>query len=132
MAIVNKSGTPSLSSQLPPQNCQIASGALAGEDIAAGDVCYVASDGTVMRSDGTAADAAAVADGIAAKAASEGEAVTILRNVTFKYGAGLTPGTRLYVAATAGAIGDAATTGGTAPIGFVVDDTRIYFHGSYY
>lgn len=132
MALIAKSGTPSLSSVLPPQNCIIGSGLKAGEDIAAGDVCYIASDGTVMRSNGTAANAAAQADGIAAREAKSGEAVTLYRNVTFHYGSGLTPGARLYVGATAGRLDDASTTGGTAPVAFVVDGSRIHFFGSAY
>lgn len=132
MAVIAKSGTPSLSSVLPPQNCVIGSGLLAGEDIAAGDVCYIAAAGTVLRSNGTAATAPAKADGIAPRAAKSGEAVTLMRNVEVRYGAGMTPGARIYVFTTAGQIGDAATTGGTAPVGFVVDATRIFFHGSAY
>ncbi len=61
-----------------------------------------------------------------------GEAVTLFRHVNFRYGSGLTPGGRVYVGAAAGAIADAATTGGTAPVGFVVDATRVHIHGSYY
>jgi hypothetical protein len=124
MAVVAKSGTPSLSSVTPPQNCQIV-GRLAGEAIAAGDACYIASTGQVMKSNGTAANAAAAVHGFAAMAAASGEAVTLYFDVNFRYGAGLTPGTKLYLFTTAGQIGDAATTGGTAPIGFVIDATRI-------
>lgn len=124
MADIAKSGTPSLASVLPPQNCQIA-GLLAGEALAAGDACYIKSDGKVWRSIGTAVNAAAKVDGFAAEACAVGEAVTIFYDVTFRYGAGLTPGARYYVGAAAGALADAATTGGTAPVGFAVDATRI-------
>jgi len=130
MALIAKSGVPSLSSVVPPQNCVIASGIKAGEAIAAGDVCYIASSGKAMRSDGTAADAKAKAHGIAAREAASGEAVTLFRNVEFRYGAGLTPGAPLYVGATAGRLDGAATTGGTVPVAFVVDATRIFFVGS--
>lgn len=132
MALIAKSGTPSLSSILPPQNCVVGSGLLAGEDIAAGDLCYIKSDGKIWLANGTAVNAAAKVDGIAARAAKSGEAVTIFRNVEFNYGSGLTPGARLYAGATAGRIDAAATTGGTAPIGFVVDATRVFIHGSAY
>lgn len=132
MALIAKSGTPSLASVLPPQSCIVGSGLKTGEDIAAGDVCYIAADGTVMRSNGTADNAAAVARGIAAREAKSGEAVTLYRNVEFHYGSGLTPGADLYVGATAGRLDDGATTGGTAPVAFVVDSSRIYFHGSAY
>lgn len=128
MALIAKSGTPSVSSVLVPQTNMIV-GLFAGEAIAAGDVCYIASDGTIMRSNGTAADAAAVAIGIAPLAAATGEACTLYRNVNVRYGASLTPGTLLYVGATAGRLDTAATTGGLTPVGFVVDATRIHFHG---
>src|SRR5688572_24690787 len=107
MALISKSGTPSLSSVLPPQNCVIASGLKAGEAIAAGDICYVAAAGTVLRSNGTSANAAAKADGICLKAAASGEAVDIYRNVEMNYGSGLTPGARYYVGATAGRLDNA-------------------------
>ena len=124
MAVIEKSGTPSLSSVLPGLDKTI-SGLLAGEGIAAGDDCYIKSDGKVWKSDGTAANAAAKVDGFAAREAGVGEAVTLVFDVNFRYGAGMTPGARIYLFTTPGLIGDAATTGGTAPIGFVVDATRI-------
>ena len=124
MADIAKSGTPSLCSVLPGQDKTI-SGLLAGEAIAAGDACYIKSDGKVWLSDGSAADALAKVDGFAAKAAAVGEAVTLVFDVNFRYGAGMTPGARIYLSVNAGAIADAASTGGTAPIGFVVDATRI-------
>jgi hypothetical protein len=130
MTLVAKSGTPSLSSLTPPQNDQIA-GLVAGEDIAAGDVCYIHSDGTVRRSNGTADNAAAVAVGIAPTKAQSGQAVTLYRNVRFDYGSGLTPGAPLYVAATAGRLDTATTTGGLVPVAFCVTATRIHFVGTY-
>ncbi len=131
MATIAKSGTPSLASVLPPQNCQIA-GLLAGEAIAAWDACYIKSDGKVWRSTGAAANAAAKVDGWAAEACAVGEAVTIFWDVTARYATGLTPGARYYLSATAGAIDDAATTGGTAPVAFAVDAVRIRFLQSRY
>lgn len=119
MATVNKAGTPSLSSVLPPQNSTIV-GLYAGEAIEAGDVCTIASNGTIVRSDGSAAD------GIALVGAPEGEAITIARNVNVRYGSGLTPGARLY-AGSGGALDDASGV----PCGFVVDSTRIHFYGSH-
>lgn len=132
MATLTKSGTPSLATAMPPPACQVGSGLTAGEAIAAGDSCYIKSDGLVWRSNGTAATAPAKADGIAAKAASVGEAVTLYRGVDFHYGSGLTPGARYYVSATAGALDDAATTGGTGAVAFAIDATRIRFIGSTY
>lgn len=132
MAAVTMTAGPSLASVLPPQNCQIA-GLLAGEAIPAGSLCYIKSDGKIWLSTGAAANAAAKVDGIALQAAAVGESCTIYRHVVVRYGAGLTPGARLYLAVGAGGtIGDAASTGGTAPIGYVVDATRIHIHGSFY
>jgi hypothetical protein len=125
MATVAKSGTPSLATTVPCPAHTIG-GLLAGEAIAAGDLCYIkASDGKVYKSDGSAADAEAKVDGMALQAAALGEAVSLYFDVTVRYGSGMTPGARLYLSATDGLIDDATTTGGTAPIGFVVDATRI-------
>jgi hypothetical protein len=128
MATIAKSGTPSLSSTLPPQNDSI-NGLTAGEAIAAGDCCYVKSDGLVWRTNGTAATAPALYTGIylGSSPVAVGEAVTLHSNVVVRYGSGLTPGARYYISATAGAIDDAATTGGTVPVAFAVSATRIKF-----
>lgn len=131
MAAVAASGTPSLASLTPPQSQQIV-GLLAGEAITAGMPCYIASTGLVMKSNGTAADALAKVDGWAAATAAIGDPVTLYFDVNFRYGAAMTPGTRLFLATTAGTLVDAATTGGTAPIGFVVDATRIHVWQSRY
>lgn len=133
MALITKatSPVPSLSSLTPPQGDQFQ--LTAGEAIAAGDLCYIASDGTAMRSNGTTLNAAAAkCVGFAAKAAASGNPITLFRNQRMSYAAGMTPGALLYVGATAGRIDTAATTGGTAPIGFVVDATRVFIHGSFY
>lgn len=128
MALIAKSGTPSLASPHPTGG-DLIRGLKAGEAIAAGDVCYIAADGSVMRSNGTAADVKAVAVGIAAGTTSSGEAVTLFRNVAFHYGSGLTPGAPYYVAATAGRLDTAATTGGLVPVARAIDATRIQFTG---
>lgn len=133
MADVAKSGTPSPASVLPPANCKF-SGLKAGEAIAAGDACYIkTSDGLVWRSTGAASNAAAEVDGFADVATASGEAVTLLFDQIFRYGAALSPGTYLYVSgATAGALADAASTGGTKPVARVVDATRIFVMRSRY
>lgn len=131
MATIAKSGTPSLSTTVPCPSNHI-SGLLAGEAIAAGDLCYIKSDGKVWKSVGTTTNAAAKVDGMAMVAAQSGEACSLYFDVNVRYGASLTPGTRLYLATTAGLIVDGATTGGTAPIGFVIDSTRIRVFQSRY
>jgi hypothetical protein len=92
MALLAKSGTPSLASLYPTGGQVIPGLKAATGGILAGDVCYIASDGTATKSDGTAATAPAVGFGIAAGDAAAGEAVTLYRGVIFHYGSGLTPG----------------------------------------
>lgn len=127
MAEIAKSGTPSLSSVLPNPSANKITGLLAGEDIAAGDACYIkAADGRAWRSTGAAANAAAKVRGWAGIAAKAGEAVTLVFDVNINYGSGLTPGADYFLSGTvAGGIADAASTGGTAPVAFAVDATRI-------
>jgi hypothetical protein len=134
VADISKSGTPSLATNNPGGECWVGSGLKAGEAIAAGDVCYIASTGKVMKSIGTTTNAAAKAQGIAQKAAALNEAVTIMRGVDMHYGSGLTPGAPYYVSATSGGgrLADAASTGGTGIVAFAIDATRIRFIGSTY
>lgn len=133
MVAIAKSGTPSLCSTLPPQSQQISGNIRAGEALAAGDACYIASTGLVMKSTGAAANAAAKVDGFAAEACAINEAVTLYFDVNFYYGAALTPGARVYLSGTtAGGLDTAASTGGTAPVGFCVDATRIHLWQSRY
>jgi hypothetical protein len=126
MADVAKSGTPSLSTPTPCSCARVGSNLLAGEAIAAGDACYIKSDGKAWKATGAANNAAAQVDGFAFQAASSGEAVTLYTDVTFNYGSGLTPGARYYLSgATAGALADAASTGGLIAIASAIDATRI-------
>ncbi len=132
MAAVAKSGTPSMSSLLNPANTQL-SGLLAGEAIAAFDACYINSDGKVYKATGAAANAAAKVRGYAPIAAAAGESVTLVWDVRVRYGSGMTPGAQLYLSGTtAGGLDDAASTGGTAPIGYVVDATRVHLWAARY
>jgi hypothetical protein len=87
MATISKSGTPSLATINPGVEHQPGKGLLAGEAIAAGDLCYIKNDGKIWRSNGTSVNAAAKCVGIAAKAADSGQPITVLRGVSFNYGA---------------------------------------------
>lgn len=102
------------------------SGYLAGEAIDAGAPCYVATaDGRVYMSNGTANNAAAKVDGFAAAGAASGEAVTLYgRGAIFEYGSGLTVSALYYVAATAGRLDTAATTGGLIAVAKVLPGGR--------
>ena len=133
MAAITKSGTPSLSTRNPCPGHYVGSDKLTGEAISAGDPCYIkASDSKVYRSIGTTADAAAKVDGWAAGAAASGEAVTLLTDVEFHWGSGLTPGARYYLSLTAGTLSDAATAGGTGAVAKAIDATRIRVWASTY
>jgi hypothetical protein len=108
------------------------SGLYAGEALAAGDACYIkTSDGKVWRSNGTSANAAAVVDGFTPSDVPIGESVTLMWHVNFRYGAALNPGSFVYLDTNPGALNDTATTGGTVPIGRVIDATRIFVQKSY-
>lgn len=132
MATLTASGTPSLATVLPCRAHDI-SGKLAGEALAAGDLVYIKSDGLLWKSNGTSANAAAQCAGMVLVATAVGEAASVYFDVAIRYAAGsLTPGKQLFVSATAGKIDDAATTGGTAPIGVVLDATRILIWQSRY
>lgn len=125
MAVVAKSGVPSMCTIDPGWNCFVGSNFKAGEAIAAGDAVYIKSDGLVWKATGTANNAAAQVDGFAPAAAAAGEAVTIVTDVDFHYGAGLTPGARYFLSATAGALETVATTGGLIAIATALTATRI-------
>jgi hypothetical protein len=119
MAAFLKTIVPSLATKLPC-NAHRTIDVAAGENIAAGDPCYLAADGTARRSNGTAAGAAARVDGWATIDCLAGSPVTLFHGVNLSYGpATAAPGTRLYVSATPGQLEDAATTGGTAPVAVV-------------
>jgi hypothetical protein len=103
---------------------------LAGQAILEFAPCYIAADGTVMMSNGTAANAAAEIIGWSARAAAAGEPVTLLNGkggLRARYSSGLTPGATLYLGATAGRLDTAAQTGGPATgIAKAIDATDIY------
>jgi hypothetical protein len=137
MAAIAKAGVaqPSLASlDVPPTNK--ITGLKCGEDLGLWDACYIkASDGLVYRSIGTAVNAAAKVRGYAATACKVAaqDAVTLIFDVNVAYGSGLSPGADVFLSGTtAGGLVDAASTGGTAPIGFVVDAQRIRLFASKY
>jgi hypothetical protein len=133
MADIAKSGTPSVSTIGLDPGSQKLPTLLAGENIAAGDACYVKNDGLIWRSTGAAANAAAIVRGFAPTKANSGEALTLVHNCVFNYGSGLTPGADYYLSgATAGALADAASTGGTGKIAYAIDATRISVKASAY
>ena len=126
MAEITKAGTPAVTSALVLGANRIG-GRLAGEDIAAGDACYIKGNREVYRSVGAASGEAADVRGFAVAGAERGEAVTLAFDVTMRYGEGLPPSDGLYLSETIpGGLADCPSPGGTAPVAFVVDATRIH------
>ena len=118
------SPVPSLATLNPSPSNQLTKEAAA--DIAAGDMLYLTSAGKFDLTDGTANDAKAKWIGMAARAAKSGQPVTAYFGVEFHYGSGLTPSARYYVSATAGALYDTTTTGGTVPCAFATSATTVF------
>lgn len=137
MAIITKASKPSMDAN---QARQVATGELyAGEDLQAVSPCYIKqSDGKVYMSDGAAANEAATVHGWIARACLAGEPVTLFGFGTrFKYGSGMTPGDRFYLAASdaytedgaSPGIDTVASTGDAVGIAFAVSPTDIVVLG---
>ena len=126
MALVTRSSDASLDATTGMKAPQL-TGLLAGENIDAVAPCYIkSSDGKLYMSNGTAANEAAEFVGVSAAAARAGEAVTVFGlGARFRYGTGLTPGDVLYIAATAGRLDTAATTGDAVGVAQVITSTDI-------
>lgn len=125
MALATRSTTPSIDS-IQGVKAPYLSALVAGEPLDALAACYIKSDGTVWMSDGTSDNAAAKCHGFTPTSYASGAPVSIYGPGTrAEYGSGLTPGAPLYVAATAGRLDDAPTTGGLAPVAVAVSATEI-------
>lgn len=124
MAAVAKSGTPSISTDVPCHAHQI-TGLRAGQALTVGDPCYIKSDGKVWRSIGTTADAAAKVDGWCLQTAALDEGVSLYSDVNIRWGSGMTPGARMYLSLTAGTLSDAPTAGGVTACAMAIDATRL-------
>jgi hypothetical protein len=118
--------TASLASLHPGQDKTIV-GLNAGEAIAAGDACYIKSDGKIWLATGAALTAPARVRGFAMGGAAVNEPVTLVHSANIgAYAAGMTPGADLYLSGTVpGGLADAASTGGLSPIAFAISATKI-------
>jgi hypothetical protein len=126
MAALTKSGTPTVCTVLPDAGERLGTFE-AGEAIAAGDACLIASTGKVLLSNGAVADANALIMGWAGHEAALGEPVTLWANVNFNYAAtSTTPGKLYYLSGTVeGGLVDAASTGGVRPCAIGLTGGRI-------
>lgn len=134
MAEITKSGLPSLCSQLPPHSHRIPFDGITdevnclGEDVVAGDICCVHSDGLVYKTDATgdAPVADAAYHGMAAQSLSEGEPISLIWGERFSYAADLTPGEFLYPSGTvAGGLANTRAYDGQMPVAFAINETDI-------
>lgn len=124
MALVTRVSTASMDASTGMFAAQLSGDLYAGEALDAVAACYIkAADGKVYMSNGTAATEPAKFDGFTAKAYAAGEACALYAaGARFLYGSGLTVGTDLFVAATAGRLDTAATTGGVRAVARVLYD----------
>lgn len=107
-------------------------GMMAGEDLLAGAPCYIkASDNLVYMSNGTGTTEVSHCHGFTPRATKAGQPVTLYGPGTrFHYAAGtMTPGTRLYVGATAGRLDAAATAGDDVGVAFAISSHDIVVAG---
>lgn len=128
MATLTRTGSPSLATTLHDPGPHQIHGR-AATDLAAGDMVYlnnVSGVPTLTKANGTAATAPALSVGMMLKDTKSGEKGVAYHDVEVNYGTSLTIGTRYFVSATAGALDDAATTGGTVAVGFATTTTNIY------
>jgi len=138
MALLGKatSPVPSPSTKNFDDSCRVGSGLICGEDIDPGAPCYIGSDGLVYMSGGSGVSALTAAGAqihgwspIGAKVA-QNDAITLLTNIDFHYGSGLTPGARYYLYTGAATKGRLETAVGSAiansrACAFAIDATRI-------
>lgn len=103
----------------------------AGENLAAGDAVQITSSGQLIRAVGDSAAHARV-HGYTTGAAS-GELTSLYTDVVLFYGSSLTPGAPVYLSASsAGGLDTASSTNCSQPIGFALDDKRVYLFQSHY
>lgn len=128
MSLVTPRTGPSMDTNTMMYADQI-SGLIAGEDLLACAPCYIkAADNKVYQSNGTAANEAATFFGFCPAARKAGQAVTLFgagTRIGYTDAAGLTVGAKYYVAATAGRLDTATTTGGTVAIARAITDTDL-------
>jgi len=127
MALITKDANASLdaaSAADAPQRSSLT----AGEALDSLAPCYIkGADGLVYMSNGTAANEASGFDGFTPKAYAIGASMVTLFGIGTKmrYATGLTPGAKLYIAATKGRLDDTATTGDAVGVARAINATTI-------
>lgn len=127
MAIVTKSTTASLDARSGATAGYI-SGLFAGEALTALDACYIKDDGLVYKAVTTAKTGTTSSfAGFAGKDVPANSPVTLFRaSAIASYSDGaMTPGTMLFVSATAGALADAVVLTGDVPVAMAISASDI-------
>ena len=128
MSVVTRASDAHIDANTAAKAAHIAGDLEAGEDLAACDFCYIkGSDGKVYKADGTAANEKARLAGVTPKAVKSGQVVDLLgAPLRMRYASsGLTPGALLYLAATAGGLDTATTTGDAVGVAQAINATDI-------
>lgn len=125
MTLITRSANASMSAN--QANQILAGNAYAGEALDVAAPCYIkSSDGKVYMSNATSANEAAEFIGFTARATAIDQPVTLFGfGSRFRYGSSLTPGDVYYLAATAGRLDSAATTGDSQGVAVAVSSTDI-------
>lgn len=127
MALVTRATTASMDTGSLAFAPQI-SGLVAGEVLDPCCPCYLkSSDGKVYMSNGTSANEAAEFIGFNSRAVAAADQPVTVHGVgaRMSYGTGLTPGDRYYIAATAGRLDTATTTGDAVGVAQAITSTDI-------
>ena len=126
MSLITRASTASMDASTGMYAPQI-TGLYAGEDLSVAAPCYIkSSDGKVYMSNGTSANEAAEIIGFTARAVKSGQPATVFgKGARFNYGTGLTPGDKYYIAATAGRLDTATTTGDAVGVAQAITSTDI-------
>ncbi len=126
MSLVTRASTASMDASTGMFAPQI-TGLVAGEDLDVAAPVYIkSSDGKVYMSNGTAATEPAEVIGFTPRAVKAGQPVTVFgKGARFSYGTGLTPGDKYYIAATAGRLDTATTTGDAVGVAQAITSTDI-------
>lgn len=122
MAAIAKVGKPRPCSDVPQSNQFTLPMFVDG---AAGDLVYVKADGTFDLASGDAADAASHVFGMLTTDAKAGEPATAVFGVRVAYGAGLTPGSLVYLSPSVLGGIDTANATVTRPVGRALTGGRI-------
>jgi hypothetical protein len=127
MTLVTRSSSASMDASTGMFAPHLAGNLLAGEALDAVAPCYIKnSDGKIYMADATAANEKAVIAGFTPTAYAIGDAVTLFGlGARFRYGAALSKGAILYLAATKGRLDDAATAGDAVGVAQVINATDI-------